>query len=436
MNQLDDFEKYLRDQLKGHVQPEPLMWKRLNDVLGHVQPWYARSAFKYALTACGAMIFGAISTYLYMEKQSSPSLQQTSTSTTASATAAKNNSQTLSKTTAASPHFAAALPIQTAHIDALSIAKVADHLQSASIYKQTEERKLSGDLKIREPLFDANSSEAQDSLLAQALLPNLPISKLNTKHLTLQSARLVNPGLHRLSISIATARMQANLPAFDYQLGNSGTHQAKQSLEASPLLQLQFLLHKNWSINAGIQQQQTNLTEHFYQTSVYSFDEKEHFLFPYLYGFRQISDEELHEGPWPLGPNPPGGQENPNVKANFTSTVQQQQIVIPLTLSYHKQFGVFEAQLHAGLALRFNYKTTQTLLIPGYLPSSVFLFNQNGRMQTMAQTELRLSYLASPHLAVYLEPQIRTSIQQQNEVHSSPYRTNSRALFAGICWKF
>ena len=160
MNQLDDFEKYLRDQLKGHVQPEPLMWKRLNDVLGYVQPWYARSAFKYVLTACGAMIFGAISTYLYMEKQSSPSLQQTSTSTTASATAAKNNSQTLSKTTAASPHFAAAHPIQTAHIDALSIAKVPDHLQSASIYKQTEERNLSGDLKISEQLFDANSSEA------------------------------------------------------------------------------------------------------------------------------------------------------------------------------------------------------------------------------------------------------------------------------------
>ena len=117
-------------------------------------------------------------------------------------------------------------------------------MQSACIYKQTEERKLSGDLKISEPLFDANSSEAQDPLLAQALLPNLPISKLQTKQLSLQNARLVNPGLHRLSISIATARMQANLPAFEYQLGNSGTHQAKQSLEASPLLQLQFLLHK------------------------------------------------------------------------------------------------------------------------------------------------------------------------------------------------
>ncbi len=69
MKQLDDFEKYLRDQLKGHVEPEPLMWQRLTDALGRVQPWYARSAFKYALTAFGSLLVGVITTYTYLEQK-------------------------------------------------------------------------------------------------------------------------------------------------------------------------------------------------------------------------------------------------------------------------------------------------------------------------------------------------------------------------------
>jgi hypothetical protein len=68
MKQLDDFEKYLRDQLKGHVEPEPLMWNRLTDAIGRATPWYTRSAFKYAFTAIGAMVFGAVSSYVYLEQ--------------------------------------------------------------------------------------------------------------------------------------------------------------------------------------------------------------------------------------------------------------------------------------------------------------------------------------------------------------------------------
>ncbi|MEY5000602.1 MAG: hypothetical protein RLZZ211_638 [Bacteroidota bacterium] len=416
MNQLDDFEKHLRDQLKGHVEPEPLMWRRLTDALGRVQPWYARSAFKYALTAIGAMVFGAISTYLYMDQQqikhTDPSMAQTAT-----------------KKMNLSAKEGSALIVQAPQTERISASSLTQIAQESQLYDQNASAQI---LDTNTPL---HSNDVAAISFEQAL-PNLAIRKLKTTNPTLQHASLVSPALHRLALSVSTGHLQTNLPTFDYQLGPNGTHQASQIQKTSPLLQLQILLFRNWSFNAGIQQINTNLEEHFYQTDVYSFDEKEHFLFPYLYGFRQMSDEELHEGPWPLGPNPPGGPENVHVKANYTSQIQQQQLIVPLTFSYHKQFGSFEAQLHAGLALYFNYQTLQTLRIPGYLPSSIYLNQQNDRVQTFAQSQLRLSYLANPHLSIFVEPQFRSSFQRQNEIHSTPYRTNSRALNAGICWKF
>lgn len=429
MNQLDDFEKHLRDQLKGHVEPEPLMWHRLTDALGRVQPWYARSAFKYAFTAIGAMVFGAVSTYLYMDLQHTkhidPSIVQT---------APKKNIPSAKQASA----VVVQAP-QTTQIAVKSTIPQIDNFIIASGLTPSAPKSQFNDLKNIVQIQDANallnSTDAAALSLEQAL-PNLPIHKLKVVLPSLQNTRVVSQNLHRLSLSVSAGYLQTNLPAFDYQLGPHGTHHASLIQKPSPLLQLQILLFKNWSFNAGIQQINTNLEEHFYQTDVYSYDEKEHFLFPYLYGFRQISDEELHEGPFPLGPNPPGGPENVHVKTNFTSQIQQQQLIVPLTFGYHKQFGSFEAQLHAGLALHFNYQTLQTLRIPGYLPSSIYLNQQNSRVQTFAQSQLRFSYLANPHLSIFVEPQVRSSFLQQNEIHSTPYRTNSRALNAGICWKF
>jgi hypothetical protein len=206
--------------------------------------------------------------------------------------------------------------------------------------------------------------------------------------------------------------------------------------QQSPFLAVQARVYKNWHLQAGLQLLQTTLEEHFYHTDVFSYDDKEHYLFPYLYGFRQVSDEELHEGPWPYGPNIPVGPEISKVKADYSSVVHQQRVVLPLTLSYHQQFGPFEAQLHAGFAFSFATKTSQTLVVPGYLPSSIYLHSQNGRLQTFAQSQVRLSYKANSHLSVFVEPQLRSSIQQQNLAHASTYRSNSKALFAGLSWNF
>jgi hypothetical protein len=206
--------------------------------------------------------------------------------------------------------------------------------------------------------------------------------------------------------------------------------------QQSPQLLVQARVYKNWHIQTGVQFLQSELTEHFYHANVFSYDEKEHYLFPYLYGFRQVSDEELNEGPWPFGPNQPGGPEISHVKADYTSVIRKQQFILPLTIGYLYQFGHFAAQINAGMALCFDSKTSQSLRIPGYFPSTVYFKAANGQLQTFVQGQLRLSYKANQHFSIYIEPQLRTSFQQQYLVHAAPYRTNTKALFAGLSWNF
>ena len=182
--------------------------------------------------------------------------------------------------------------------------------------------------------------------------------------------------------------------------------------------------------------QKQTLTENFTQTDVYSYDEKEHFLFPYIYGFRQISDEELHEGPWPFGPNPPGGAEVSHVKASFASTLQTQRLQIPLSLSFHQNFGPFEAQFYTGLALQFNYNTQNTLSIPGYGTSTLLIQTPPNRFQTLAQSQVRLMYNANRHLGVFIAPQISASLSKEKYLHTSAARPQTRSIAAGLTWKF
>ena len=424
MNKLDDFEKYLRDQLKGHAEPEPLMWNRLNDALGRVQPWYARSAFKYASTAIGAMVFGAVSSYLYLDQQNNQTAQIAKSAQTQKTAQTQNTTQsTLDK-----------------------------------LVKESNEQALQGTFanpsvypiaNMVYPIANTVDQIARDTTihLEQAFLPNhlvnptdklalLAAGKIMLPKQVLQNRPQVLPLAGRFELSLATGNTWSKLPDFDYHLGPQGMQHAGYRQQQSPLLAVQARVYQNWHVQAGVQLLQTTLEEHFYHTDVFSYDDEEHYLFPYLYGFRQVSDEELHEGPWPYGPNIPVGPETSKVKADYSSVVNQQRVVLPLTLSYHQQFGQFEAQLHAGLAFSFATKTSQTLVVPGYLPSTIYLHSQNELLQTFAQSQLRLSYKANRHFSIFVEPQLRSSVRQQNLVHATPYRSNSKALFAGLSWNF
>lgn len=424
MNKLDDFEKYLRDQLKGHAEPEPLMWNRLNDALGRVQPWYARSAFKYAFTAVSAMVFGAVSSYLYLDQQNNQTAQIAKSTQTQKTAQTQNTTQsTLDELVKGSNEQA--LQGTFANPSVYPIANM--------VY----------------PIANTVDQIARDTSihLEQAFLPNhlvnptdklalLAAGKIMLPKQVLQNRPQVLPLAGRFELSLATGNTWSKLPDFDYHLGPQGMQHAGYRQQQSPLLAVQARVYQNWHVQAGVQLLQTTLEEHFYHTDVFSYDDEEHYLFPYLYGFRQVSDEELHEGPWPYGPNIPVGPETSKVKADYSSVVNQQRVVLPLTLSYHQQFGQFEAQLHAGLAFSFSTKTSQTLVVPGYLPSTIYLHSQNGLLQTFAQSQLRLSYKANRNFSIFVEPQLRSSIRQQNLVHAAPYRSNSKAVFAGLSWNF
>lgn len=425
MNQLDDFEKYLRDQLKGHAEPDPLMWKRLTDVIGRVEPWYAKALFKHALTAFVAMTIGAISTYMIMDQNKI--VQKVSAHT-------KNLKQN-SEHSALKPKQ----PLAQSHLSSgLIQLSTGQLIQSKETYP------------LIEAIAPANSQTASDSqdanvhlaaamndntLTTAELLPLKP-GQITKPLQTLQQMRRAVPGVRRVGLSIASGHLQQTLPTFNYQLGPDGQHSAQNALAASPLLQFQFQIHKNWHLNLGVQFQKQTLTEHFTNTDIFSYDDKEHFLFPYLYGYRQISDEELHEGPWPFGPNPPGGGEVSHVKASFSSTLQTQRIYIPFTLSFHQNLGPFEAQLHTGLALLFNYNAQNTLRIPGYGTSTLQLSALPNRLQTFAQSQLRFTYNANRHLGVFIQPQISAGLIKEQYLHTYALRAQTSSFAAGLSWKF
>jgi hypothetical protein len=434
MKQLDDFEKYMRDQLKGHIEPDPLMWKRLSDALGRVQPWYARSVFKYALTAFGSLLLGVITTYTYLEQKND---------------VVNKSSVRVSK----HKTIGVAQQQQTASVKDVvnelhgNKSKHTEHysVQNASITPvQKEIQNLD---EIRDLLtIPATSNDLADGAVPadeaiQDLKPEMTLSPLvpqliKQEFSSIKVRAAIIPNSSRISLSIATGQSFSKLPSFNYQLGTEGTQQAELLWQQNPLLQIQVHLHKNWHFNTGIQYLNSTINERFEQTKVFSYDEKEHYLFPYIYGFRQISDEELQEGPWPFGPNPPGGGDVSHIKANYQSVVRSQHLIVPVTIGYHKQFGVFEAQLHAGLGLHFAYRTNQTLHVPGYAPSTIYIKPPMGQFQVMAQSQLRMSYLANRHLAVFIEPQIRSAFQAQNQLHTLPYRNNTKAIYAGLSWKF
>lgn len=423
MNQLDDFEKQLRDQLKGHVEPEPLMWSRLTDALSRVKPWYAKSIFKYGLTALTSLTIGAYASYFYFEQKGSAKAQ-----INIAQDRTKQQQHHLS-----SQQFAQ-LNIETNSVlDKQSTPQVSTSAFNSTTRTQLEDTPQFLAQQLTEQFTEQKAIDSESVWLpiGKIAANKIPISKT-----ALLQKRSLTSHTGRIGLSIASGTTHSNLPIPTYQFGPLAEHQLSQRSKSSPLLQLQIALLGNWHINIGMQQLSQEYTEHFQKTEVFSYDDKEHFLFPYLYGFRKFSDEELHGGPWPFGPNPPGGPSTSFVLANYTSHIQTNTLYVPLTLSYHKQLGQFEAQLHAGVGLHFGFNNTHTLELPGYLPSTILLDLAALRFNTSLQTQLRLSYFANKHLAVFVEPQFRSAFSKQDLGSVPTFRSQSKGAYAGLSWKF
>lgn len=448
MQELDAFEKYLQEQLKGQAAPQDLMWKRLHDVIGKPKAWYAKSFVKYALTALTAATIGAGSTYVILNNQA-----------TGSATPVVSSE--LSQKTILSPEqeksFASgSLPIEKQNLPLVQNLvskeakgqnleqstlknKQAQYLDAISKIQNLEQNQLEY-LDESNPVINPFHQEAgPDAIQPQTTEASIqylkPISiQLDKKSLIKHpKTPLLRTGL---SLQLSSAKSFNSFQSTPYSLNNSASYTQAVSTQQKPSLQIQYHFPKSWVLGLGIGQQQIQIAEHFYKTNVYSYDDKEHYWFNYAFGQRSISDEELDNGPWPFLPPNPFGSDTSHVHINYQSDVRFNILQIPLSIAYERRFGNFALQLSTGLTLNYIKNATQTLGIPGFAPSTIDITDQLQKWSCYQQQSLRFEYLANKHLGVYLEPSYLMQIQRFKSESGQGVKLNQMQLRTGISWKF
>ena len=448
MQELDAFEKFLKEQLKGHKAPQELMWKRLHDVIGKPKIWYAKPIYKYVLTAITAAGIGAGSTFFVMNQQNENlKAQQTLAQQAANSYQTKEVENNTSEPTTGSkselspdlkPFIAANFPLQeTATLlkDEMLINSTKSSPQEALFINDSAHQ-----VHTAAPSTAANFNESplQDEAFGEQALQTLSIKPLLIFKQDLKTGFDGKNNLSRLSIQIASRKAATILQAPIYVLNNSASYKQRISTVQKPTIALQYHFPKGWFAELGIGQQQLALTENFTKTNVYSYDDKEHYLFTYVFGQRQISDEELEDGPWPNSPpNPPFGSDTSHVHTNYISGVQLNLLELPINFGFEKCIGNFGLQFSTGLTFNYITNALQTLSIPGYNPSQVNITQDLNRWSLNQQQRVKLQYYANRHLGIFIEPSYL--FQWKGFTTSSPdqgFKVNQWQLHTGISWKF
>jgi hypothetical protein len=448
MQELDAFEKYLQEQLKGQAAPQDLMWKRLHDVIGKPKAWYAKSFVKYALTALTAATIGAGSTYVILNNKA-----------TGSETPVVNRE--LSQKTILSPEqeksFASgSLPTEKQNLPLVqnlvtkeaksqnleqSTLKNEETQYSEVIAENLDQTKGKADEMIQLNEIQHHLQQQVDSDALQVTTSENSLQYLTPTLIQLDKKALIkhpNTTLRYagLSLQLSTAKSFNTIKSTPYSLNNSASYTQAASTQQIPSLQIQYHFPKSWVLGLGIGQQQIQIAEHFYKTNVYSYDDKEHYWFNYAFGQRSISDEELDNGPWPFFPPNPFGSDTSHVHINYQSDVRFNILQIPLSFAYERRFGNFALQLSTGLSLNYIKNATQTLGIPGFAPSTIDITDQLQKWSCYQQQSLRFEYLANKHLGVYLEPSYLMQIQRFKSESGQGVKLNQMQLRTGISWKF
>jgi len=448
MQELDAFEKYLQDQLKGHAAPQELMWKRLNDAIGKPKAWYAKSIVKYALTALTAAFIGAGSTYVLLQNKTAGAetplvKSQSSQNTNSSPEKASTFSSSLlpaetQNSLADQNQISTEAPSSTLEPSTLKDLEVYKLEAKAEIQYQEQSQLKNNDQSSAgiDPLQQEIGHNATLRPTTEASLTYLkPISiQLDKKtFINKQPAAILRSGF---SIQLANTKAIPTLEMAPYVLNSSASHTQAATTQQRASLQVQYHLPKSWVLGLGIGQQQLTIAEQFYKTNVYSYDDKEHYLFNYAFGQRKISDEELEDGPWPSFPPNPFGSDTSHVHTNYQSDVRINSLQIPISFGYERSFGKFALQLTTGITLNHINNAQQTLLIPGYSPSTINIANSLQRWSLYQQQRLRFEYLANRHLGIYLEPTYMVQIKNYKSVSGQGVKLNQMQLQTGISWKF
>lgn len=445
MQELDAFEKYLKEQLKGHKAPQELMWKRLHDVIGKPKVWYAKSIYKYALTAITAAGIGAGSTFFFMNQQNENTKVQQAL--------AQQSKQSLQPKADEAKLSAAVLPLQIAQPSfekelLINGAAATSEKEVPITIKDSEPTSEKGLLTngsvepINETIQTTALNNNNEALLANAAteehaLQTLSIKPILVSKQNLKTGPISKNNLSRLSIQLASRKATNILQAPVYTLNNSASYKQQISAVQKPTIQLQYHFPKGWFAGLGIGQQQLALTENFSKTNVYSYDDKEHYQFTYVFGQRQMSDEQLENGPWPnFPPNPPFGSDTSHVHTNYISDVELQVLEFPINFGYEKGFGNFGLQFSTGLTYNYLTNAQQTLSIPGYNPSQVNITQGLNRWSLNQQQSIKLEYYANRHLGVFLEPSYLFQWKGFSSSSAQGFKLSQWQLHSGISWKF
>jgi hypothetical protein len=448
MQELDAFEKYLQEQLKGQAAPQDLMWKRLHDVIGKPKAWYAKSIVKYALTALTAASIGAGSTYVLLNNKATRSeipevKSTTSQKTKLSPEQAKTFVSGLVPTeqqNLAPDQYLLSQGAQGQHLEQSTLKN--EETQYSDVIAENQDLTLGkADELIQTNEIQHHLQQQVDSDALQVTTSENSLQYLKPISIQLDKKSLIKhpktPLLRTgLSLQLSSAKSFNSFQSTPYSLNNSASYTQAASTQQKPSLQIQYHFPKSWVLGLGIGQQQIQIAEHFYKTNVYSYDDKEHYWFNYAFGQRSISDEELDNGPWPFLPPNPFGSDTSHVHINYQSDVRFNILQIPLSFAYERRFGNFALQLSTGLSLNYIKNATQTLGIPGFAPSTIDITDQLQKWSCYQQQSLRFEYLANKHLGVYLEPSYLMQIQRFKSESGQGVKLNQMQLRTGISWKF
>ncbi|MFM6946225.1 MAG: hypothetical protein ACKOWW_03735 [Flavobacteriales bacterium] len=426
MQELDDFEKYLREQLKGQQTPHELMWKRLHDVVGKPKAWYAKSLVKYGLTAVGSALIGSVIT-LNVLKTPKP-VEQASQSATSRSVDKKQTQQAAELAQLSNNNTVKARYPENKSSIGAAIYPVGNTLNN------TENLTVSP--AALSQILNQTATIAANEEQALNLLGTKPLQRIQNTPQKLQKLSPTKNKAQLLSLQVYGTKSAATLRSPGYLLNNSASYTQAVKTIQKPSIQLQFFLPKNWIVSIGAGQQQIDIQESFYKTNVYSYDDKEHYLFNYILGQRKVSDEELEDGPWPNFPPSPIGSDTSHVHTNYLSNVHLKTIQVPFTFGYQKTFRNFALQFSTGLTLDYLTEASQTLSVPGFAPSVVRITPQLKRMSWQQIQNFRFEYLANQHLGIYLEPRYSIQIKNFQSLNQQGFSLNQWQLNTGISWKF
>ncbi|MEN9699548.1 MAG: hypothetical protein RLZZ301_746 [Bacteroidota bacterium] len=418
---LDQFEQHLKRQLQGQKSPDELMWKRLHDVIGKRSPWYAKALVKYSALALLTFSAGSLSTYLWLRNTSN--VEQ-------SGVQVPQQQQQQQQQLPIPNQLAQELPTGTSVLIASEPLKEATSVHQKVPTSTTRFENLATELPSATEKTTAAREDINLSALETRICLNLPLSKA-----TLQHPRFPKAQRAALELSLVNGWDQANhLPSMASNFAPNAYQVAIPNFHSVRIL-LAYVSPYHLTAAIGIQNQRFSTDEHFHEVEVFSYDQKEHYHFRSLFGDRVLSEDELEDGPWPIG-GPPTWSDTSHVHVSYRSQSDIRYLQFPISVGYRQSFGRFAAEIGTSLLVQKVQSAQNTLTINGYAPLTQSLRNQLPEFGIAQSLQFKLLFALSPSIQFMLEPNYRIQFSSLNSVSNTGIKPHWMGINAGLNFKF